>query len=88
MATVKLFGNLRKHIDGTHLQISGGDIRAVVENLCELNPSICEDLLADGEIRPHFKVTLNGHDIFLAEALETIVHEDDQIAIFSPIAGG
>ena len=88
MATVKLFGHLRKHIDGAQIQISGESVRAVVENICERYPSLCSDLLEKGTIRPHFKITCNGHDILLAEGLETAVSEEDQIAIFPPIAGG
>jgi molybdopterin synthase sulfur carrier subunit len=88
MATLKLFGNLRKHIDDSHLQISGTSVRAVLESLCEGSPLLCDMLIEDGALRPHFKITLNGHDIVLAEGLDTPVGEDDQIAIFPPIAGG
>ena len=88
MATVKLFGNLRKQIDSSHLQVSGGNVGAVVETLCDENPSICEMLLEEGAIRPHYIITLNGHDIVLAKGLDTPVQEGDSIAIFSPIAGG
>ena len=88
MAVVKLFGNLRKQIDNPRLQISGATVGAVVDGLCEGKPALCEMLLEDGCIRPHYKITINGHDIALADGLDTLVREDDQIAIFSPIAGG
>ena len=88
MATVKLFGNLRKQVDGSTLLVSGSSVRAVIDELCQEHQSLCDTLLADGLIRPHFKVTLNGHDIALAHGLDTAVCEDDQIAIFPPIAGG
>jgi molybdopterin converting factor small subunit len=60
----------------------------VIDTLCEEHRSLCDTLLADGYIRPHFKITLNGHDITLLQGLDTAVCEDDQIAIFPPIAGG
>ena len=88
MAVVKLFGNLRKYVDGSQLQISGASIQTVVDTLCEENIPLCDALLENGRIRPHFKITLNGRDITLAEGMNTIIHEDDQIAIFPPIAGG
>jgi molybdopterin synthase sulfur carrier subunit len=88
MATVKLFGNLRKPVDHSNLQVTGSSVRAVIETLCLDEPSICDLLLMDGEIRPHFIITLNGHDINLAAGLDTAVEQEDQIAIFSPIAGG
>ena len=88
MATVKLFGNLRKQVDRSNLQITGASVRGVIETLCQEKPSICDLLLEDGEIRPHFIITLNGHDIKLSDGLDTAVNQKDQIAIFSPIAGG
>ena len=88
MATVKLFGNLRRYSDGSQLYISGASVSAIMEKLCDGNPTLCESLFENGALRPHFKITLNGHDIFLADGLETSVGDDDQIAIFSPIAGG
>ncbi|MFN2233444.1 MAG: ubiquitin-like small modifier protein 1 [Anaerolineales bacterium] len=88
MATVKLFGNLRKQADRSNLQVTGSNVRTVIETLCQNKPSIGDLLLEDGEIRPHFIITLNGHDINLAAGLDTVVGQEDQIAIFSPIAGG
>lgn len=88
MATVKLFGNLRHHVDGKQRQIPGANIRAVLAALCEGQPTLCEALLKAGEIRPYFKITCNGHDIVLADGLDTVVSDDDQIAIFPPLAGG
>jgi sulfur-carrier protein len=88
MATVKLFGNLRKQVDRSNLQVTGSSVRAVIETLCQDKPSICDLLLVDGEIRPHFIITLNGHDINLTAGLDTAVEQEDQVAIFSPIAGG
>lgn len=88
MATVKLFGNLRKQADRSNLQVSGSSVRGVIETLCQDHTTICDLLLEGGEIRPYFIITLNGHDINLAAGLDTAVEQEDQIAIFSPIAGG
>ncbi len=88
MATVKLFGNLRRFVSASQLQIPGENVWTVVETLCKQNPALCDALLEDGQIRTHFKITLNGHDISLAVGMDTCVEEDDQLAIFSPIAGG
>ena len=88
MTIVKLFGSLRKQIDGSSLQVPGATVGAVIDILCEGNSSLCEILLEDGRIRPHFKITVNGHDISLMDGLDTLVREGDQIAIFPPIAGG
>lgn len=88
MATVKLFGNFRHLINASQLQILGESVLDVVENLCTENSSLCDKLLEEVQIHSHFKITLNGHDISLAEGMNTSVKDDDQLAIFSPIAGG
>lgn len=88
MATVKLYGILRTHTNAPQLSIKGGSIRSVILNLCEGNTALCNALLEEGNLRPHFKITLNGRDIQLTSGLDTPVGENDQIAFFSPIAGG
>ena len=88
MAIVKLFGNLRRYVDNSNRQVPGTNVQVVLETLCRDNPPLCDALLEDGVLRPHFKITINGHDMNLAAGLNTPVENDDQIAIFSPIAGG
>jgi molybdopterin synthase sulfur carrier subunit len=88
MATVKLFGTLRKKAGVSRLQVKGKNICSVIKEICKDYPSLEEALLEDGEIRPYFFITLNGHDIRFTDGLDTRVEVKDQIAIFSPIAGG
>jgi molybdopterin synthase sulfur carrier subunit len=88
MATVKLFGNLHQHAKAKRLTVSGSTVRAIVEVLCTGSPPMCDVLLENGQLRPHFKIMLNGHDITLIQGMETPVEEHDQIAIFPPVAGG
>jgi molybdopterin synthase sulfur carrier subunit len=88
MATVKLFGNLHRHTKAKRLTVPGKTIGAIVEALCSDNPPIRDILLDNGQLRPHFKIMLNGHDITLIQGMETPVEEHDQIALFPPIAGG
>ena len=88
MATVKLFGHLRPIIGGSHLQIPGENIQAVIAVLCERYPILGEEMLENGALRPFYKIVVDGHDISLAQGLETSVRPDAQIAIFPPIAGG
>ncbi len=88
MALVKLFGNLRNYEIRPQIDISGANIAAILDSLCESNPDLCDALLEDGKIRPFFKIMINGHDIQLASGIYTQVNENDQIAIFPPIAGG
>ena len=88
MATVKFFGHLRPIIGGSHLQIPGENIQAVISVLCERYPILGEEMLENGSLRPFYKILVDGHDISLVQGLETSVRPDTQIAIFPPIAGG
>ena len=89
MATVKLFGTLRKTVEpGSSLQLPGKDVQAVLVALCEHYPLVAETLYENGDIRPYFRITLNGIDIGMSKGLDTPVSDGDRISIFSPIAGG
>ena len=85
MPVVKLYANLRKLAGTKELPITGGTIRAVLGELAGLHPLVGDLILADGKLRQHIVVTLNGHNIL---DLETPVTEQDSIAVFPPIAGG
>lgn len=87
---VKLFGGLRKTAGTAELNESGATIREVLEKACAQNEELGCAIFTNnnGELRPHIRVMVNGVDSELAQGLETAVDEDDQIAIFPPIAGG
>ena len=67
---------------------SGRTAGDVLRDLCAGNP-ILRDAIFDGQaLAPYVRVMVNGRDIELANGLDTPVNEDDQLAIFPPIAGG
>ena len=85
MPTIKLFANLRKLAGQKELSITGATLNAVLNGLVQQIPALGEAIFDDGQIRPQFVITLNGHNI---TDLDTVVEENDQIAIFPPISGG
>lgn len=85
MPVVKLFANLRKLAGTKELSISGATIGAVMNELVNQSPPLDEVLFENGNLRPHVIVTLNGHN---TNDLSMQVIEQDEIAIFPPIAGG
>jgi molybdopterin synthase sulfur carrier subunit len=85
---VKLFGGLRQKAGGTEKMTSGSTIHEALENLCSGNAALREAIFAGDGLRPHVRVMVNGHDSELAQGLETVVTDDDEIAVFPPIAGG
>jgi len=85
MPVVKLFANLRKLAGTKELSLSGSTIGAVLNELVSQSPALDGVLLENRELRPHVIVTLNGHN---TSDLSMQVTEQDEIAIFPPIAGG
>jgi sulfur-carrier protein len=85
MPVVKLFANLRKLAGTKELSIAGATVGVVLNELMKRNAALDGILLENGELRPHVIVTLNGHN---TSDLSMQVTEQDEIAIFPPIAGG
>lgn len=85
---IKLFGNLRQTAGSPEFEVSGATIREALENLCAENENLRAAIFDGNILRPHVRVMVNGRDCELENGLETAVFENDQIAIFPPIAGG
>ena len=85
MPVVKLFANLRKLAGTKEITITGPTIGAVMNELVRQSPALDGVLLENGNLRPHVIVTLNGRN---TSDLSQQVTEQDEIAIFPPIAGG
>lgn len=85
MPTIKLFANLRNIAKTKELSVTGTSLRGVLNELVKEVPILDEVILEDGQIRPHFVITINGHN---TTELDVTVTDQDLIAIFPPIAGG
>lgn len=87
---VKLFGGLRQKAGVPQLSGSGSTIREVLQQINAENESLGAAIFDtnSGELRPHVRVMVNGLDSELMAGLETAVTDEDQLAIFPPIAGG
>ncbi len=88
MPEVRLFGSLRLRARSDRATLPGTTVREVLVTLCDGDPGLCDVILKDGYLMPFVRITVNGHDIMLADGLETPVSESDSLAIFPPIAGG
>ncbi len=85
MPTVKLFASLRKDAGITETFIPGASVRPVIVELVSRYPALSDKLIQDGEIRPHVVITINGHP---TSDMDAPLTEQDQIAVFPPLAGG
>ena len=96
MPVVKLYANLRELAGTKELSITptsgmlqsasrGASLGQALTELVRQVPAMDGVILKNGQIRPHFVITINGHN---ATELDAPVAEQDLIAIFPPIAGG
>lgn len=85
MPTVKLYANLRTLAGMKELSIPGATVGAVLSGLMMRHPSLSNAIIDGEELRPHIVVMVNGHHV---NDFTTPVDEEDNIAVFPPIAGG
>jgi len=85
MPNIKLFANLRKVAGTKETSISGASVGEILSELVKRNPALESILLENGQIRQHVILTINGQ---LTSDMDAPVTEQDEIAIFPPIAGG
>jgi molybdopterin synthase sulfur carrier subunit len=88
MIQVKLFGNLRQYAGQATVVASGATIQELLLDLSTTFPALGKAIFDQGQLQSYVRVMINGRDIELAEGLDTLVNERDQVAIFPPIAGG
>lgn len=88
MARVKLYGNLRRLTAHAQCLVRGANVREILDALTRDNPRLRGALFHNGALAEHVRITRNGRDIRHAQNLETPVNDDDELAIFPPVAGG
>lgn len=85
---VKLFANFREFTKTKEIEIEGGTVADILEQLCEKFPGLENMLFKCGNVQPYVNVFLNGKNILGCGGLEMALSQDDEIAIFPPVSGG
>lgn len=89
---VRLFATLRQVAGAKEVEVDlevGETVRHALEKLVELRPSLKEQIFDEtGGLQQSIIILLKGRNIRLEEGLDTVLGEDDYLAIFPPVAGG
>lgn len=88
---VKVFANLRDICGGVavNVQPNGDRVMDILGKMIELYPDLEEEIFTEEKkLKPFVHVYINGRNIIHASDLETRVKEEDQMALFPPVAGG
>jgi molybdopterin synthase sulfur carrier subunit len=85
---IKLFAGLRQVAGRSQVDAAGATLREALEHLCAGDEDLRAAIFDGHVLHPHVRVLINGRDSELAQGLDTPLTEDDQVAVFPPIAGG
>lgn len=86
--TVKLFANLREQAGQAKLEINGEDLREVLNLLVEKYDGLGNLIFDNGGFHPFIHVMVNGISVKDKDGLDTVLHDEDEIALFPPVSGG
>lgn len=90
MPTVRIPTPLRNATGGAAtVEVEGGTLKSVIEDLEAQHPGIGERLLDDsGELRRFVNVFVDDEDVRFQEGLSTPVDEGTTVSIIPAVAGG
>lgn len=89
---VKVFANFREICQGKSVEVptdNGNRVIDILETLIQMYPALEEEVFTpERTLKPFVHVFINGCNVIHSDGLETRVKEDDQFALFPPVAGG
>ncbi len=88
MPIVKLFAGLRKAAGTKEVPVHASSLQEALDCIIQQYPALQTQILEGAALRPHIILTINGQAIDPEAGLDLPVRNEDQIAIFPPIAGG
>jgi molybdopterin synthase sulfur carrier subunit len=87
---INFFATLREtfHADGTTISLAGvATVRSALEAMCN-SLGHRKEIFDKDELKPFMIVLKNGRHIQHLKGLDTELEENDELAVFPPVAGG
>jgi molybdopterin synthase sulfur carrier subunit len=88
MPRLKFFGSFRSYVSSREIALAAGSVREAFDQVWADNPKLRAAMLENEALRPYVRVLVNGRHVGLAQGLDTPLAPEDEVAIFSPVAGG
>ena len=86
----KFFATVREITGVRSAEFEVKDIKELLEILSKTYPRFSETVLKDGtfELKQFFSCMVNGKRIELLDGYDTLLKDDDSVALFPPVGGG
>ncbi len=89
---IRLYATLRQRAGARDIEVNcndGASVGDALRQLLERKPALEGRILdPQGDVVPYVAIFVDGRDIRHLDGLATPVGEDDEIAVFPPVAGG
>ena len=90
MATVRFPAVMKYYVNGqAEFSVSGSTVGELMEQIVEQYPAVKFHLVdAEGNLRRHFNIFVNGNHIRDLDGMKTALKEDDRVILMASAAGG
>ncbi|MDD2921187.1 MAG: MoaD/ThiS family protein [Anaerolineales bacterium] len=90
MATVRFPALMKYYVDNqSEFFVAGSTVNELIENILEKYPALKPHLVdANGILRRHFNIFVNGIHIRELNGMETQIGENDKVILMASAAGG
>ncbi len=88
---MKFFATVREVTGVKSIELEAGNIRELLLLLVQTYGNKFKDTVLDndtGELKQFFSCMINGRRIELLDGYETVLKDDDAVALFPPVGGG
>ena len=87
--TVKFYATLREKIKTDYVELKADTFMNTIKILVKMYPLLKEELLdEDFKLKDRYVYLVNGRNIVFLKGIDTLLKDEDGIAILSPVAGG